>query len=177
MVRLKLTLSNFRDYPITVFFPKGLLMKCNFGNFQEGLCAQTTWACIQPNSVRSLYLDFYCLNRGIPSPDNTAKYSILGITGSQTIWKLLDLIGWRKINFEMCFPKPGKGIEAEPTYEEIITRLQTIIHRLTNDGLELTEEDKVFIRSIPELSPSEIPPLDINLQYPEYFDEFVVPQK
>ena len=32
-----------------------------------------------------------------------------------------------------------------------------------------------FIESIPELSSTEIPQLDANLQYPEYFNEFVVP--
>lgn len=176
-VRLKLTLSNFRDYPITVFFRKGLVFRCNYGGFQQGLCAQTTWACIQPHSVRSLYVDLYCLNKGIPAPDQTGKYSILGITGSQTMWNLLNLIGWRKINYEMCYPRFHKGIEAEPTYEEIIARMQTIVHNLTNDGLEITAEDKAFLESIPELTPSEIPPLDIDLQYPEYFDEFVVPEK
>jgi len=176
-VRLKLNLLNYRNYPITVFFSKGLIFKCNFGGFQESMCGQTTWACIPPNTLRSIYLDLYCLNKGIPSPDNTGKYSILGITASKTMWDLLNLIGWRKINYEMCFPRPGKGIEAEPAYEEIIERMQTVIHNLTNYGSELSADDIAFIQNIPELSESEIPSLDVNLQYPEYFDEFVVQEK
>lgn len=176
-VRLKLNLFNYRNYPITVFFPKGLLFKCNFGGFQTGMCCQTTWACLQPNSLRSIYLDLYCLNKGIPSPDQTGQYSILGITGSQTMWSLLNLIGWRMINYEMYFPKPGKGVQAEPTYEEIIEKLQVMVHKLTNDGVGLSTDDIDFIKSIPELSESDIPPLDVDLQFPEYFDEFVVPEK
>jgi len=176
-VRLKISLFNSRTYPVTVFFPKGLLFRCNFGNFQHGLCAQTTWACIQPNSSRSIYLDMYCLNYGIPSPDQTAKYSILGITSSQTIWNMLNLIGWRKVNYEMIFGSQGKGIKAdEPSYEEIIERIQAMVHDLTNFANDLTSDDKAFIQSISELSSSEIPQLDVDLQYPEYFDEFVVPE-
>jgi len=178
-VRLQLTLLNTGNYPRSVFFPKGLLWKCKYGSFQHGLQAQTTWVSLQPNSSRTIFIDLYCLNLGIPGPDQTANYSIHGVTSSKVLWNLLDLIGWRKVNFEMLNGtfNAGKGTEDGPSYEEITEKLQAIVHNLTNNGIDLTAEDKAFIESIPELSASEIPQLDVNLQYPEYFNEFVVTVK
>jgi hypothetical protein len=178
-VRLKLNLLNSLNYPRTVFFPKGLLWQCKSGNFQHGLQAQTTWVCLQPNSSRTISIDLYCVNLGIPAPDQTGTYKILGVTNSKIMWNLLDLIGWRKVNYEMIYGtlNGGKGTEAIPTYEEITEKLQTIVHNLTDNGIDITADDKAFIESIPELSSTEIPQLDVNLEYPDFFYEFVVPGK
>jgi len=50
-----------------------------------------------------------------------------------------------------------------------------MVWNLTNNGTNLSAEDIEFIESIPELSPDEIPVMDDNSQYPEYFEEFVAP--
>jgi hypothetical protein len=178
-VRLQLTLLNTGNYPRTVFFPKGLLWKCTFGNFQHSLQIQTTWVSLQPNSTRTIYVDLYCLNANIPAPDQTGTYNILGVTNSRSLWNFLNLISWRKVNYEMIHGtfNNGKGTVDVQSYEEITERLQTIVHNLTDRGIEITPEDKAFIESIPELSSTEIPQLDVDLQYPEYFNEFVVPGK
>jgi hypothetical protein len=180
LVRLTLTLLNSKNYACTVFFPKGLLWECQLGNFQHGLQVQTTWVCLQPNTSRTIIIDLYCVNLGIPAPDHTASYKILGVTSSQVMWSLLNLISWRKVNYEMIFGTitGGKGTaETGPTYDEITNRLQAIVHDLTNRGLVISEEDKAFIQGIPELAPNEIPAVDENSQFPEYFQEFLVPGK
>jgi hypothetical protein len=41
------------------------------------------------------------------------------------------------------------------------------------NGIDISENDKAFIGNIPELPSSEIPVLDGQSQYLEYFDEFV----
>ncbi|HPF04353.1 MAG TPA: hypothetical protein PLE95_14205 [Bacteroidales bacterium] len=178
-VRLQCTLLNTSNYPRTVFFPKGLLWQCRYGDTQHGLQAQTTWACLQPNSSRTIYLDLYCLNAGIPAPDHNSTYKILGVTSSPTMWTLLNLIGWRMINYEMIYGiySGRKGYESVPSYEEITERLQTIVHNLTDNGVAISAEDKAFIESIPELAPEEIPVVDPNSKFPDYFDEFVFPGK
>ena len=61
-----------------------------------------------------------------------------------------------------------------PTYEEITEKLQIMVHHLTDLGIALTQEDIDFIESIPELNSEEIPQVDENAQYPEYFEEFKV---
>jgi len=173
-VRLQLTLLNTRSYRRTVYFQKGLVWRCQSGGSQHGLQCQTTWICLEPNSRRTVNIDLYCANLGIPSPDELSKYEILGVTSSPTLWKLLNLIGWRKINYEMFYSNLGlKAGEAGPTYEEIIERVQTVVHNLTDRGIDITEDDIAFFQSIPELSPEDIPPVDENSQYPEYFAEFM----
>jgi hypothetical protein len=169
-VRLQLTLCNATNYPRTIFFPKGLMWECKNRTSQHGLQCQTTWVCLQPNTTRTIGIDLYCANLGLPVPNQTETYKILGVTNSQLIWNLLNLIGWRKVNYEMCHTST-KGEEG-PTYEEIIDRLQTIVHNLTNRGIDISNDDKEFIQSIPELAPEEIPQIDENSQFPEYFEEF-----
>jgi len=92
---------------------------------------------------------------------------------------MLNTIDWRKINYEMIFGYLPTGCKKslllETTYKQITKRLQNVVWNLTNNGLERSSEDKAFIESIPELDPSEIPPVDANSQLPEYFNEFVVP--
>lgn len=173
-VRLQLTLCNTKNYRRTVYFPKGCIWQCTSGGSQHGLQCQTTWICLEPNSIRTINVDLYCANLGIPAPNELSTYKILGVTSSQTLWKLLNLVGWRKINYEMFFSNLGlKAGETGPTYDEIMDRLQTIVHNLTNRGIDITEEDMAFIQSIPELPLDEIPPVDENSQFPEYFEEFM----
>ncbi len=169
-VRLQLTLLNTKPNTRTVFFPKGLVWKCNNGSYQNGLTCQTSWVCIPANSTRSIYIDVYCANANLLSnPTTNTTYQILGITTSRTIWKLLDLIGWKKINYEMYqqFTKADG-----PGYDEITQRMQVMVHQLTDIGTGLSDEDIAFIQSIPELMPEEIPLVDENSQYPEYFEEY-----
>lgn len=173
-VRLRLTLLNSRNYPRTVFFPKGLIFKCINGNYQHGLTCQTTWVCFKPNEIRTVYVDLYCVNQSIPGPDQDGKYMILGITSSKIIWDLLNKIGWRKINFEWFQSTKG---DSGPTYYEITEKLQTIVHNLTDRGIAISAEDEAFINSIPELSPEDRPVVDENAQYPEYFEELKPPVK
>lgn len=177
-VRLKLTLLNSKDYPRTVFFPKGLVWQCQTGNFQHALQCQTTWVCLQANSSRTIVLDLYCVNLSIPAPDQTGTYNILGITTSKIMWSFLNLIKWRKINYEMIYGSSSrKGTETFPAYEEITDRLQTIVHNLTDRGIDISADDIAFIENIPEIAPEEIPVIDDNSQFPEYFEEYVVTGK
>ena len=47
MIKLKLTLLNSTSKPRTVFFPKGLLWKCNVSGYQHAILLLTTWTCLQ----------------------------------------------------------------------------------------------------------------------------------
>lgn len=171
-VRLQLNLLNTKEYARTVFFPKGLVWRCNNGGYQNGLTCQTTWVCIPANTSRLINVDVYCANANLLSnPTQSTTYQILGVTSSKTMWGLLDRIGWRKINFEML----QTDTKADgPTYEEITERLQVMVHQITDLGTGLTEEDIEFIQSIPELEVEERPIVDENSQFPEYFEEFKI---
>jgi hypothetical protein len=178
MIKLKLTLLNTGNSPRTVFFPKGLLWECNTSGYQHAICLQTSWVCLKANETRTILLDLYCVNYGLSQSDEKAIYKILGICNSQVIGNLLNLIGWKKINYEMIFGYFGgtKGVSVTvPTYDEITTRMQDIVWNLTNNGKDISTDDEAFIQSIPELDPSEIPPIDSQSQFPVYFSEFIEP--
>lgn len=178
MIKLKLTLLNSSDKPKTIFFPKGLLWECNISGYQNAILLQTTWISLKANSKREIIMDLYCVNFGLKPSDGISTFKILGVSKSTIIGKLLTAIGWKKINFEMIYGTyaTGKGT-AEPTYEQITERLQNIVWNLTDHSIDITPEDQAFIENIPELAPAEIPALDENSQFPEYFDEFVAPGK
>jgi hypothetical protein len=175
MIKLKLTCLNTTNKRKTLFFPKGLLWKCKEKGYQDALLCQTTWCTMEANSQRTILIDLYCINFGRDPSDHLSSYQILGVTSSRTIWSLLNLIRWRKINFEHWY-NPSKG-EDGPTYDLITERVQDIVWNLTNKGIDVTEEDIAFIESIPELDPEEIPAVDSDSQFPEYFDEYVVTGK
>lgn len=180
VVRLKLTLLNTKNHPRTVFFPKGLIWKClNNGVYQHGISCQIFWVTLAPNEKRTSYIDLYCTQNGIPAPDQDGKYIIWGVTDSKVLWDLLNKIGWRKINFEWIYGNLlSKAEMAEgPTYEEITERLQVMVHNLTNAGIPISAEDEEFLNSIPELPAELRPVVDENAQFPEYFEELLVPEK
>lgn len=176
-VRVKFTILNTSDEPRTVFFPKGLIFKSDTPDYQNGLLLQTTWACVQANSERKIIMNIYCINLGVPGPDENASYTILGVTGSEVIKRLLDLIKWRAINYEMIYgthPNMPSGTHPVFTYQETYHRLQTIVHNLTTNGINITSVDRAFIDSIPEIDQAARPQLDADSQYPAFFDEFKV---
>jgi hypothetical protein len=173
MIKLKVTLVNTGNLARTIFFPKGLLWKCDVLGYQHAISLQTTWCTLRANEQRTIVMDLYCINYGLSSSDDKATYMILGVCDSKILGNLLDLIGWRKINYEMIFGH-SKGVTS-PTYDEITSRMQDIVWNLTNNGKDISTEDQAFIQSIPELAPSEIPPLDSQSQFPVYFEEFIAP--
>jgi len=106
-VHLKITLLNYSDAAKTIYFPKGLIFKCNSPVYHDLMLLQTCWICLQPNGPKSFILDTYCISSGkdhLAPPD--IAFEILGLSGSKVINNLLDLIGWRRINYEMIIGSP-----------------------------------------------------------------------
>jgi hypothetical protein len=175
-VHLKITLLNYSDTAKTVYFPKGLIFKCNSPVYHNLMVLQTCWICAQPNGPKSFILDTYCINTGkkhLAPPDVT--FEILGLSDSKVINNLLDLIGWRKINYEMIIGSPS--VPKTDAYLDVMQPLRDLVWKLVSPGGNIADEDKLFIESIPELSASEIPPKDSLGRFPDYFEEFVVKGK
>lgn len=178
-VRLEMILLNTTDLPRTAFFPKGLIFKSDSPDYQSGILLQTAWICVEANSERTVLIDLYCINYGLPGPDKNATYTIAGVTGSEVIGELLDLIAWKGINYEMIhgiFPGESEPVIVFP-YSEITDRLQTVVHNLTAFGIGLSSDNRAFIDSIPEISSAAIPQKDASAHYPTYFAEFAVSKK
>jgi hypothetical protein len=179
-VRLKMCLENKSDKKKTVCFPKGLVWKCDNSNVQHGILVQHTWFCLQPNSQRTVELELYCVNYGRETSSTESTYGCLGITSSNTIWNLLNLIGKKKVNYECWYGNSSatslKSVSDDAiTYEAISTELQAAVWNLTNFGNDLTEEQKAFIQAIPDLEEGTYPEslfADPSVIPAEPFDEY-----
>jgi hypothetical protein len=170
-VHLKISLLNFSDSSKTAFFPKGLIWKCDSPDNHNLILLQTTWISLDHNEIRTFILDAYCINLARKHPaDNGITFEILGLTDSKVMNNLLNLIGWRKINYEMLI---GSGSDLKTdAYLDVMQPLRDLVWRLTDSGIDITDEDINSIDNIPELSESEIPPIDQTGKFPEYFDEY-----
>ncbi len=177
--RVKLTLFNSNNAPRTVFLPKGLIFQNSTPGYHNGILLQTTWMTIEAGARRDVIVELFCINSGLLHNNQDSHYNFLGVTDSPTFSRLLDLIGWRKINYEMIYGsfKGGQPVSPSgPAYGDITARLQTIVWNLTDLGIDISEEDTKYLESIPVLFPDEIPPVDeVSSSYPEFFHEFKVP--
>jgi hypothetical protein len=171
-VHLKITLLNYTDTAKTVFLPRGLLFECNSSDNHNLMMLQTSWVCIKPNRSKTFILDIYCVNKARKHPaDSGITYKIAGTTGSKVMNGLLDQIGWKKTNYEMIIGSNGGKTNR---YEDLVFPLRDIVWNLTDFGIDLSDEDREFLQSIPELTSSEIPKKDNKGNYPTYFDEYVI---
>jgi len=173
-IRLEMTLYNPTDILKTVFLQKGLIFECNSPQNHDGILLQTTWFNVNARSVRKVILNVYDLDSQ-QQPDTIRNtYDIIGESDSQVINKLLNSIGWRKINYEMIFGTLSgtKSSASVPTYVEIGQRLQGIIDNLIYNMIDISAEDTEFIKGIPELVKQDIPLMNEMGQFPTYFEEF-----
>lgn len=179
-VVLKLTLQNTSNQKRTVFFPQGLIWEAKTAGYQHGIQIQTTWVTLNPNQTKYLKIHLYCINQGLLPSDANGVFGFLGVTSSKIIWRLLDLIGWRMVNYEMIMVNNGNGPKtnlksAVPyTFDEVSTRLQAIVYKLTDTGEDLNEADKQFIESIPELPLDQRPNRDAYGKFPDFFPDYGV---
>ncbi len=178
-VKLKLTLKNNSNTPRTIFLPKGLIWESTQNGYQHGLQLQTVWISLAGKQSKEVIIDLYCANFNLlPYPGHDVVYHILGVTTSKIIWRFLDMIGWKMINFEMIAANqsnPGNQLKSSegPTFDVISARLQSMLHKLTDNGAEFTDEDIAFIKSIPDVEHETARKyLDKDVTYPLYLEEY-----
>lgn len=175
-VTLKLTLKNEGNSPRTLFLPKGLIWENTTGQYQHGLQIQTIWISLLPGATKQVTIRLYCANINWDIPNQNGIYKILGITSSKIIWRFLDLIGWKMVNYEMIVNGSGNNLKSgssSPSFDEITVNMQRIIEKLTDNGEPITDEDKQFIQSIPDVGDPAIRAiLDKDAKYPDYMEEY-----
>ncbi len=176
-VKVQITMKNTSQTKNrTVFLPRGLVFKVNKTGYQHAMLMQWTWVCIKANSSRTFVLNLYCINSGLKGSDSSAEFSILGITNSEVMWKLLRMIGWRKINLEHYQQVNAAALlksDDEISYDNIVTNVQEAVWELTN-GSGLSEESIDYIEGIPFLEEGTYPADldDKTVEPPYYFDEY-----
>lgn len=178
-VKLKLTLKNNSNTPRTIFLPKGLIWESTQNGYQHGLQLQTIWISLAAKQSKEVIIDLYCANFNLlPNPGHDVVYHILGVTSSKIIWRFLDMIGWKMINFEMIAANqsnPANQLKSSegPAFDVISARLQAMLHKLTDNGAEFTDEDIDFIKSITDVEHEVARKyLSKDVIYPEYLEEY-----
>lgn len=141
-VTIRVPLTNTTDKPIDVRFPAGLVVISDDGSRQNGVLLSDVVVTVRPHSTLIVGLTSYCGNFGIPGSDSKAKYGHLVVSSSATLNSLTSLLVNKKINSEMFSSN-------DRDYFPRSERLQTIVHKLTDQGLPLDAADRAWIDTLP----------------------------
>jgi len=156
-IAVKLIFHNSNTGERCVTLPQGLVFKVNKSGYQNGLLVSPVKVCLEGNSRRTVSLYLMCINKGKEGAKADIKYSIEGITGAKKIWNLLNRLKGKKVNWEdylASLPSTqlkSANADALEQYKEIADAIQNDIWTITNDGVDLSEEQLEYIESIPML--------------------------
>ncbi len=157
-ITVKLTFTNISNTNRRITLKEGLIFKVVEKGFQNGCLLKRVIFYVKAHSSRTVSILAYCLNRGRDGSNENLHYTIPGVTDSDILWKeLLESLKDRQVNIENFIeqtPSPSlKSINAGgiEKYKEIADHLQKMVWTLTNDGKELSQEQKDYIESIPVL--------------------------
>ncbi|WP_430813428.1 hypothetical protein [Carboxylicivirga sp. RSCT41] len=137
----------------------GTVFDVNHAGYQNAILLAPVNVCVPPNSTKTVTLYLYCLNLGMNGSDGTAAYELLGVTTSEAVLELINLLQFKKVNYEhyVYFPEP------DIDYNEVKDKLQDILWKITNgDGMDAS--DQAFIESLPMLPEGTFPENIYNLE-------------
>jgi len=101
----------------------------------------------------------YCLNYGKNISDETVSYELLGVSTSEAILELVNLLAFKKVNYEHYLYYP----ETNFSYDEVKDKLQEILWKITNgEGLDAT--DIAYIESLSMLPMGVFPEYIYDLE-------------
>ncbi len=154
---VRLTFNNMSDVNRRITLKDGLIFKVLEEGYQNGILLNKAIFYVKPYTTRTVCIAAYCLNRGRDGSNEDLHYTIPGVTDSDVLWEnLLSSLENRKVNIENFITPPGlpsslkavndDGIEK---YMEIADHLQNMVWTLTNDGKELSREQKDYLESLP----------------------------
>jgi hypothetical protein len=156
---VKLTFTNISNKNRRITLPEGLVFKVVEKGYQNGVLLQRVIFYVKACSKRTVSILAACVNRGRDGSNANLHYTIPGVTGSEEMWgELLESLKNRKVNIENFIvpssPNALKSANAEEgldKYMEIADHLQKMVWTLTNDGKDLSQEQKEYLESIPLL--------------------------
>ena len=157
-ITVKLTFTNRSNINRRITLPEGLVFQVVEKGYQNGMLLKRVIFYVKAHSKRTVSVIAACLNRGRDGSNEDLHYTIPGVTGSKEVWeKLLKSLDGRKVNIENFIVPPSaqslKTANAEglDKYMEIADHLQKMVWTLTNDGKDLSQDQKEYLESIPLL--------------------------
>ncbi len=155
-VIVKLIAQNTNDDEMCFTIPTGTVFEVSDQEYQNGIVISPIEICIEPHSSCEVNLVLMCLNKGKTGSKSDVFYTLLGVTASQTMWNLLNLLQGKMCNIEnYLYASPSAKLKAESEgdieeYKDIADHIQNAIWQLTNDGKELTEDQIQYFQSLPD---------------------------
>lgn len=153
VITLTITNNNTSEWR-SAYFRAGSVFEVNLEGYQNGILLAPVVVCLSPGEVRTVTLFSFCLNKGKSDSDNSASYKLLGVTQSVPMMELVDALQGKMVNYEHYMIYYGSG--ASSSYNDVKDMLQEIVWRITN-GDGMTQEDRDFISSLPELQQGVLP--------------------
>jgi hypothetical protein len=138
---------NNNSTPTTVVFPARLVFKPVMPiRSQNLMLLKETSVTIPPGAVHIVSIDVHCGNLyWMEDMEGGVPYEIFVIANSPLLIDLTDRLVDKKINIEEYGSVYAEAVD----YYGRITKLQDILHKLTDHGQPLSEEDKRWIEALP----------------------------
>ncbi len=157
-ITVKLTFTNKSNKNRRITLKKGLIFKVVEPGYQNGILLNRVIFYVKAHCSRTISVIAYCLNRGRDGSNENLHYTIPGVTDSKKMWKkLLDKLENRMVNIEnFIVPSGSPSLKSINEYDidkymEIADHLQNMVWTLTNDGTELSQEQKDYLESLPKI--------------------------
>ena len=165
IVTLTITNHNTSEWR-SAYFRAGTVFEVNLPGYQNAISLAPVIICLSPGEERIVTLYLYCLNYGKSDSDNSASYKILGVTKSELMMELVNALQGKMVNYEDYMIYYGDG--AANFYNDVKDKLQEIVWHITN-GEGMTDEDKEYINSLPDLPQGVLPEgiYDLNFVLPD----------
>ena len=160
MIEIEIT-NNHPDECRSAYFRAGTVFSVDIEGYQSCILLAPVIICVPPNATKTVILYLYCLNRGLENSDETVTYENLGVTTSYAVLELIELLKFKKVNYEHYMYYPESGFD----YEEVKERLQEILWKITN-GSGMDASDEEFINNLPDLPEGVFPEFIYDLTIP-----------
>lgn len=145
----------------SAWFRAGTVFGVDLEGYQNCILLAPVNICVPPDRTKTFVLYLHCLNRGLENSDETATYENLGVTTSEEVLELIELLKFKKVNYEHYIQYP----EVDISYNEVRDRLQEILWKITN-GSGMDASDLEFINNLPDLPDGVFPEYIYDLTLP-----------
>jgi len=156
-IRVKITAQNTTGKKRCFTIPAGTVFQVSDPAYQNGITINPIQICIEANGFCNVDIWLVCLNHGKRGSNTNLTYKILGITSSQPIGNIINLLKKKKCNIEYYLANnPSNKLksansEGIDTYMDIADHIQNAIWQITNEGKNLTEEQIQYFESLPDV--------------------------
>ncbi len=155
-ITIRLTIQNTSAERKCFRFQQGLLFEVSDPQYQNGVLCNDVDICLEPNTYRHVYLWVVCINKGKDGSSANVTYKLKGVSDSKTLWdQCFNRIKGKRTNWRHYSDGTSTALKSATTYDieqykEAADHIQNAVWTLTNDGVDLTEEQVDYLENLPD---------------------------